>query len=212
LSIADLRQDYARATLDESDVDADPIRQFATWLDQAIAAQVIEPTAMTLATATPDGAPSARMVLCKGVDERGFVFYTDYRSRKGAELAGNPRAALVFWWGELERQVRITGRVSRVAAEESEAYYRSRPVKSRLGAWASVQSHPIESRALLESRMQEVAERYPDGDPPLPPHWGGFRVAPEEIEFWQGRRSRLHDRIVYRRSTDGTWTTRRLSP
>jgi pyridoxamine 5'-phosphate oxidase len=211
MSIADLRQDYARATLSETEVDPDPVRQFTVWLEQAIAAQVIEPTAMTLATATPDGAPSARMVLLKGVDERGFAFYTDYRSRKGSELAANPRAALVFWWGELERQVRITGHVTRVTPEESEAYYRTRPTNSRLGAWASVQSSVLESREQLEARLREVTERFA-GDPPLPPHWGGFRVRHEEVEFWQGRRSRLHDRVVYRRGAGGGWTIARLSP
>jgi pyridoxamine 5'-phosphate oxidase len=211
MSIADLRQDYARATLSEHDVDPDPVRQFTVWLEQAIAAQVIEPTAMTLATATADGAPSARMVLLKGVDERGFAFYTDYRSRKGSELAANPRAALVFWWGELERQVRITGHVTRVTSEESEAYYRSRPIKSRLGAWASVQSRVLESREQLEAQLHEVTERFA-GEPPLPPHWGGFRVRHEEVEFWQGRRSRLHDRIVYRRGAGDGWTIARLSP
>jgi pyridoxamine 5'-phosphate oxidase len=212
MSIADLRQDYARATLNEGDVDPDPVRQFATWLEQAIAAQVLEPTAMTLATATPDGAPAARMVLLKGVDERGFAFYTDYRSRKGSELTANPRAALVFWWGELERQVRITGRVTRVAAGESEAYFRTRPINSRLGAWASVQSSVLDNREALEGRLREVTERFAGGEPPLPPHWGGFRVQHDEVEFWQGRRSRLHDRILYRRGAGTGWTIARLSP
>ena len=212
MSIADLRRDYAHATLDEGDVAADPVEQFRRWFDQAVSAEVPEPNAMTLATATADGAPSARMVLVKGVDERGFVFYTDYRSRKGEELAANPRAALVFYWGELERQVRITGRVSRVSMEESAEYYRSRPIKSRLGAWASEQSRVIPGRAPLEERMRELTERHADGDPPLPPHWGGFRVAHDEVEFWQGRRSRLHDRLRYRRGDAGHWVIERLSP
>ena len=209
--LASLRRSYARASLGEGDVAADPIAQFLAWFDDARAAELREPNAMTLATATPDGAPSARIVLLKGVDERGFVFYTDYRSRKGDELAANPRAALVFHWAELERQVRVTGTVSRVSREESEAYYRTRPVGSRIGAWASHQSRPIAGRAELEAREAELARRYADGDVPLPPHWGGYRVAPETVEFWQGRPSRLHDRLRYVRE-DGGWRVERLSP
>lgn len=209
--LASLRRSYARASLAEGDVAADPIAQFLAWFDDAQAAELREPNAMTLATATPDGAPSARIVLLKGVDERGFVFYTDYRSRKGEELAANPRAALVFHWAELERQVRVTGTVARVAREESEAYYRTRPVGSRIGAWASHQSRPIAGRAELEAREAELAHRYADGDVPLPPHWGGYRVAPETVEFWQGRPSRLHDRLRYVRE-DGAWRVERLSP
>lgn len=209
--LASLRRSYARASLAEGDVAADPIAQFLAWFDDAQAAELREPNAMTLATATPDGAPSARIVLLKGVDERGFVFYTDYRSRKGEELAANPRAALVFHWAELERQVRVTGTVARVAREESEAYYRTRPVGSRIGAWASYQSRPIAGRAELEAREAELAHRYADGDVPLPPHWGGYRVAPETVEFWQGRPSRLHDRLRYVRE-DGAWRVERLSP
>ena len=211
LDLAALRRDYALATLDERDVDADPIRQFERWFADAAAARVLEPNAMTLSTATRDGVPSARIVLLKGVDANGFAFYTDYRSRKGAELAENPLAALTFLWKEIERQVRITGSVSRVSTQESDAYFRTRPLGSRLGAWASHQSAVLASREELEARVQDVIGRFPDGDVPLPPHWGGFRVAPDEIEFWQGRPDRLHDRLLYRRGERG-WEISRLSP
>ena len=211
LDLAAIRRDYALATLDERDVDADPIRQFERWFADAAAARVPEPNAMTLSTATRDGVPSARIVLLKGVDANGFAFYTDYRSRKGAELAENPLAALTFLWKEIERQVRITGSVSRVSTQESEAYFRTRPPGSRLGAWASHQSAVLASREELEARVQDVIGRFPDGDVPLPPHWGGFRVAPDEIEFWQGRPDRLHDRLLYRRGERG-WEISRLSP
>jgi pyridoxamine 5'-phosphate oxidase len=209
--IASLRLTYARATLGEGDVAATPVAQFVAWFDEARAAQLREPNAMTLATATPDGAPSARIVLLKGVDERGFVFFTDYRSRKGAELEANPRAALVFHWMELERQVRITGSVGRVSTAESEAYFVTRPVGSRIGAWASHQSRVISGRDELERREREVAARYQDGEVPLQPHWGGYRVAPESVEFWQGRPSRLHDRLRYVRD-GGAWRVERLAP
>ena len=211
LSVADLRREYARARLDEKDASHDPIVEFSRWFAQAQEAEVSEPNAMTLATATPTGAPSARLVLLKGFDERGFVFFTDYRSRKAEELEENPRAALVFYWEELERQVRITGVVERTTAEESEAYFRSRPLGSRLGAWVSHQSLVIPSRAQLEQRLKEVEARFPDGNVPLPPHWGGYRVRPEVIEFWQGRESRLHDRIRYTRDGE-RWRIERLSP
>ncbi len=211
VSVADLRREYALARLDEGDVSADPIAQFSRWFSEALAAEVEEPNAMVLATATPEGSPSARVVLLKGVDERGFVFFTDYRSLKGAELEANPRAALVFRWSELERQVRITGGTTRTDKEESEEYYRSRPLGSRLGAWVSHQSRPIPSRDVLERGLAEMELRFADGEVPLPPHWGGYRVRPEAIEFWQGRPNRLHDRIRYVREKEG-WRIERLAP
>ncbi len=210
MDLADLRRDYARESLSESDVAPDPIAQFEKWFAQVLGAGMVEPNAMTLATSTRDGHPSARIVLLKGVDAKGFVFFTDYRSRKGTELDANPHVSLCFWWGELQRQVRITGTVARASREESEAYYRTRPHGSRIGAWASHQSAPLASREPLESEVKRLEEKYPD-DVPLPPHWGGFRVTPDSIEFWQGRPSRLHDRIVYTRAGD-SWRVGRLSP
>jgi pyridoxamine 5'-phosphate oxidase len=213
MSIADLRREYARARLDEADVSHDPLVEFARWFAEAQEAKVPEPTAMTLATSTSEGLPSARIVLLKGFDERGFVFFTDYRSRKGAELEANPRAALVFWWGELERQVRITGGVALASHEESERYFRTRPLGSRLGAWASHQSRIIPGRTALEADLKEVEARFQDGNVPLPPHWGGYRVVPDTIEFWQGRENRLHDRIRYLRESGAKgWRVERLSP
>lgn len=210
-SIADLRREFARARLDEARVSHDPIVEFSRWFAEAQEAQLHEPNAMTLATATAAGAPSARVVLLKAFDQRGFVFFSDYRSRKGEELETNPRAALVFYWGEIERQVRITGTVTSTSPQESEEYFRSRPLGSRLGAWVSHQSRVIPGRAVLESDLKEVALRFADGNVPLPSHWGGYRVAPDALEFWQGRENRLHDRIRYVRGGGG-WRVERLSP
>ena len=213
MSNADLRREYARARLDEADVSHDPFVEFARWFAEAQEAQLTDPNAMTLSTATADGSPSARIVLLKAFDERGFVFFSDYRSRKGAELEANPKAALVFYWAELDRQVRITGGVALTSREESERYFRSRPLGSRLGAWASHQSLVIPGRAALEADLREVEARFGDGDVPLPAHWGGYRVVPDAIEFWQGRESRLHDRIRYVREGGGRgWKVERLSP
>jgi pyridoxamine 5'-phosphate oxidase len=211
LSLADLRRDYARARLDETSVASDPLVEFARWFEEAVKAEARDVNAMTLATASADGTPSARIVLLKGFDERGFVFFTDYRSRKGTELAANPRAALVFYWPELERQVRITGTTSETGRQESEAYFRTRPRGSRISAWISHQSQVIGSRQELEAQIPEIERRYPGDDIPLPPYWGGFRLRPEVIEFWQGRTNRLHDRIRYVREGE-RWRIERLAP
>lgn len=211
-NIADLRKDYTLQDLHESEIDPNPFIQFKVWFAQALAAQLPEPNAMTIASATPDGKPSARMVLLKDFDERGFVFFTNYNSHKGRELSTNPQAALVFWWAELERQVRISGRVEKVSAADSDQYFYSRPANSRLGAWVSNQSEAIANREELERRWQEFQHQYANQEIPRPPHWGGLRVIPTEIEFWQGRSSRLHDRLLYRRLDDGSWKIERLSP
>ncbi|MCC6414478.1 MAG: pyridoxamine 5'-phosphate oxidase [Opitutaceae bacterium] len=212
MTLADLRKEYSLAGLKETDLAKDPFRQFDKWFHEAEAAKLNEPNAMTLATATRDGRPSARTVLLKSVDARGFVFYTNYESSKGRELDANPRASLVFPWLDLERQVIVTGTVAKVSREEADAYFHSRPLASQLGAWASAQSTILSSRRQLDDNMKAVEKKYAGQTVPLPPHWGGYRLAPETVEFWQGRRSRLHDRLRYRREADGSWTIERLSP
>lgn len=212
ISIADLRRDYTRYGLQESDMKPDPIEQFRTWFEQVLAAGLIEPNVMTLATAEPSGIPSARIVLLKGFDERGFVFFTNYLSAKGRQLEENPRAALVFFWAELERQVRIGGDVAKVTREESETYFRSRPRESQLGAHVSRQGEVIRNREELEQRRAELERLYEGKEIPLPDYWGGYCLAPVSLEFWQGRPSRLHDRIRYVRQPDLSWKMERLCP
>ncbi len=201
-----------REALSERDLDPDPIAQFRIWLEDARTAGIQFPEAMALATADPEGRPSVRHVLLRGLDERGFVFYTNYESRKGRELADNPHAAVAFYWRELERQVCVTGTVEPTTREESEAYFRTRPREARLGAWASRQSEVAASRDELDERYREIEERFAGEDVPLPPHWGGYRLSPDTVEFWKGREHRLHDRIRYTRRPDGTWAIERLYP
>lgn len=207
---ADLRKEYKHASLDESDVAASPLAQFDKWFKEALSADLPEPNAMTLATCDTEARPSARVVLIKGYDERGFVFFTNYESHKAHDLTANNRAALLFFWPELERQIRIQGRVEKISAADSEDYYRSRPLASRIGAWASPQSQVMPSRTALEARVAAFAAEYGD-NPPRPPHWGGYRVVPQVLEFWQGRRNRLHDRLQYRLN-NGSWKIERLAP
>ncbi|MEZ0217598.1 MAG: pyridoxamine 5'-phosphate oxidase [Rariglobus sp.] len=211
MSLADLRKDYSMSGLLEKDLARDPFRQFDKWFQEAEAAKLVEPNAMTLATSTKDGRPSARTVLLKGVDGRGFVFYTNYESRKGRELAENPRASLLLPWVALERQVIIEGSLVKLSREESAAYFHSRPRASQLGAWVSQQSAIITGRSVLEDAMKALEKKHAGAEIPLPPAWGGYRLSPESVEFWQGRRSRLHDRLRYRRE-NGEWIVERLAP
>ena len=212
LYLSGLRKEYRRERLDEATAAADPLSMFEEWFVEAAESGLVEPNAMTLATATPEGKPSARVVLLKDFDARGFSFFTNYASRKGQEIAANPFAALTFWWGPLERQIRIEGRVEKLDAAASDAYYASRPQGSRLGAWVSHQSAVIPDRTVLEQRLAELTAQYGDEAPPRPPFWGGYRVIPAVYEFWQGGLHRLHDRLRYTRRDDGTWELVRLSP
>ncbi|PRC94851.1 pyridoxamine 5'-phosphate oxidase [Solimicrobium silvestre] len=211
MTLANIRTDYQRASLSEEQVDADPIKQFSIWFQEALDAKVAEPNAMSLATVNQQGRPSSRIVLIKELDQRGITWYTHYTSRKGEELATNPHAALLFFWSELERQVRIEGRVEKVTALENDTYFNSRPLASRLGALASEQSQVIANRALLDERVEKITAQYGD-QVPRPEHWGGYRLVPDYLEFWQGRSSRLHDRIAYEKNADGVWLRSRLQP
>ncbi len=212
MSLADLRKDYTLAGLLEKDLAKDPFRQFERWFQEAEAARLNEPNAMVLATATPDGLPSSRVVLLKGLDGRGFTFFTNHDSRKGRELAANPRASLTFPWVPMERQVIVEGKVVKISREESDAYFHSRPHGSQLGAWASPQSAVIADRKVLEDSLKAHEQKFAGQVVPLPANWGGFRVVPDSVEFWQGRRNRLHDRLRYRRGADGSWHVERLAP
>lgn len=209
--LKNLRRSYSLKKLDEKEADQNPFIQFKKWMEEALNSQLFEPTAMTLATSTKSGIPSCRIVLLKGFDEDGFIFFTNYGSRKSKELNENPSAVLLFFWQELERQVRIEGRVEKISRQISEAYFNSRPLESRLGAWASPQSEVIPSRQYLEEKFDEMRKKYPDGNVPLPPNWGGFRLIPHSFEFWQGRENRLHDRIFYS-LINNSWKISRLAP
>ena len=209
--LARVRREYSRHALSETDVDLNPLVQFNRWLQEALSSRLPEPNAMALATATGEGRPSVRMVLLKGYDERGFVFFTNYEGRKSSELLSNPNGALLFYWSELERQVRIEGSVEKTSRQESEEYFNTRPLESRLGAWASRQSEVIPGRSDLEQKVSDLKERYADREIPVPPFWGGFRLQPLVFEFWQGRENRLHDRIRYNLQ-GGVWVIERLSP
>lgn len=209
--LAAMREDYRLNGLCETDVASDPISQFQRWFDDALKGNVYEPNGMTLATTGDDGQPTARIVLLKMIDQRGLAFFTNMESRKGQHLAANPKAALTFWWGPLERQVRFEGTISPVGVDETDAYYQSRPIGSRIGAWASPQSQVIESREVLEKAEQDYLEKFGDETIPRPPFWGGYRLSPQRVEFWQGRSNRLHDRLCYRKA-DGQWIIERLAP
>jgi pyridoxamine 5'-phosphate oxidase len=208
----DPRYDHAATGLRRRDLDPDPIKQFSNWFTAAIEAQIRDVNAMSLATASASGEPSVRIVLLKGFDQDGFVFFTNYESEKGRQLEANPYAALGFYWVELDRQIRVTGKVEKTSRQESEHYFHSRPAGSQLGAWASRQSEVIDARRILDARMAEMVERFGDGPVPLPPHWGGYRLRPTTVEFWQGRSNRLHDRFRYTRAENGAWIIDRLSP
>jgi pyridoxamine 5'-phosphate oxidase len=211
-TLADIRRDYASRALDENDAHPDPIQQFTTWFDEALKSQLLDVNAMTLATASAKGEPSARTVLLKAADESGFVFYTNYDSAKGRDLAENPRASLLLFWRELERQVRINGSVTKTTQAESDSYFHSRPIESQISAAISDQSRPVADRSELERRYADFAAKHKDSLVPLPAGWGGYRVRPDAIEFWQGRKSRLHDRLLYTLQADGSWRRSRLAP
>jgi pyridoxamine 5'-phosphate oxidase len=212
LNPADIRRDYKLQTLSENDIEKHPMRQFDKWWEQAISSQIDEVNAMTLATVGKDGQPSARIVLLKGYDDNGFVFFTNYHSRKGHEMESNNKACLVFFWKELERQIRIEGSIQKISEEESDVYFLSRPTLSKIGAWASPQSEPVPSRAYLENRLKSAENSFVEKEITRPPHWGGYTMRPHCIEFWQGREGRLHDRIVYNIEKDGKWSIARLAP
>lgn len=212
LDITNSRHDYAGPGLRRPDLDPDPVRQFSVWFTDAAGAGLRDANAMSLATATPEGEPSVRIVLLKGFDERGFVFFTNYSSEKGRQLEANPRAALAFYWMQLERQIRIAGTVQRTSREESAHYFHSRPRGSQLGAWVSHQSEAVDARRVLDARLAVMIERFAEGEIPLPAHWGGYRVQPQTVEFWQGRPNRLHDRFLYKRQANGGWLIERLAP